>query len=366
MFQLFRLSLMLLLLYVNVSSLSAFQNSTDTTRIDQSEVSSIHTALTFFESPASNEILKEDSNEVHEITLYAMPTMYPLDWSSPSSLYKTMLQVYLKTISLKDNYLLGHVAVRLKSPMLERPLYTAQSSKGWQERIDLVLNQRVGFGILGAALAGRIEPSSEIQHKLSVYRERNKLAYITFRVNKAAMSRMLKFYHAYQEKFTPEYAASDFYGGAFWPRYHNEGAGCATFAFSMLDLGNLIPDEAQEWKIDLKIPMNIIGGEFNKGKKVKNRTIKRTKSWYKGPGIKNIDYAEYFVWDPAYIYEWVLRQHHQPGHSHYRLDREEGVPGLYKDARNVKVNLNEPIFIQRPDTNLFINHYYMKHNLGKK
>lgn len=337
MFQFFRLLVLLLLLSVNLSTQGA--------------------------SPVSQQ---EDTTEVHEITVFAMPTMLPLDWSSPSSLYKSMLQVYLKTIGLKDNYLLGHVAVRLRSPLLERPLYTAQSSKKWQERIDLVLKQRVGFGILGAALAGRIEPPEEIQHKLSVYRDRNKLAFITFRVNKTAMSRMLQFYHAYQEKITPEFAASDFYGGAFWPRYHNEGAGCAAFAFSLLDLANIIPEEASIWRIDVKIPMNIVGGEFNNGKKIKNRTIKRTTSWYIGNGIKNTDYAEYYVWDPAYIYEWVLQQHHGPADPDYQLVHDEGVPGLYKDARNAHIDPNEPIFMQRPDTNLFIDHYYKKLNLEKK
>lgn len=341
MFQFFRTSLLLILLALNLNCLMGQVVDTVDSVVD-------------------------DTTEVHEITLYAMPTMLPLDWNSPSSLYKSMLQVYLKTFSMKDNYLLGHVAVRLTSPLLEKPLYTAQSSKKWQERIDLVLKQRVGFGILGAPLEGRIEPAEEIQHKLSVYRERNKLAFITLRINKIAMSRIIRFYHEYQNKISPEYSASDFYGGAFWPRYHNEGAGCSTFAFSMLDLGNLIPEEAQQWKIEVKIPMNIIGGEFNNGKKIKNRTIKRTTSWYEGEGVNNVDYAEYFVWDPAYIFEWVLQRHQNDDYTDYQRTFENAVPGLYKDARNVQINPGDPIFMQRPDKNLFIDHYYQKLNLQKK
>ena len=62
----------------------------------------------------------------HEFTVYVMPTMYPLDWSGPSALYKSMMSCYLKTITLPDNYLLGHVAVGLNSTLLEKPLFMCQ------------------------------------------------------------------------------------------------------------------------------------------------------------------------------------------------------------------------------------------------
>lgn len=321
----------------------------------------------FMLSPALKaqlQLPEPDSSEVHEITLLLMPTMYPLDWSSPSSLYKSMLNIYMKTIGLKDNYLLGHVAVRLNSPLLEEPLYTAQSSKKWQERIDMVLKQRVGFGILGAALEGRVEPVEEIKHKVGVYKQRNKLAYITYRVQRGVMERILIFFKTYQGKMHNDLSPSDFYGGAFWPRYYNEGAGCSAFAFSMLDLGNLILPEAEQWKVDVKIPMNIIGGKFNKGKKVKNRTIKRTMSWYDGTGSKNTDYVNYFVYDPSIIFDWIAAQHLNPD-AGYELVHDDSTPGLYKDARNIEFDPQEPIFMQRPDTNLFINHYYKRINLEK-
>lgn len=307
---------------------------------------------------------EHDSSEVHEITLLLMPTMYPLDWTSPSSLYKSMLHIYMKTLGLKDNYLLGHVAVRLNSPLLEEPLYTAQSSKKWQERIDMVLKQRVGFGILGAALEGRVEPVEEIKHKVEVYKQRNKLAFITYRIQRGVMERILTFFKAYQDKMHNDLSPSDFYGGAFWPRYHYEGAGCSAFAFTMLDLGKLIPPEAEEWKVDVKIPMNIIGGKFNNGKKIKNRTIKRTTSWYAGNGSKNTDYVEYYVYDPSIMFDWIIAQHSNPD-AGYDLVHEGIAPGLYKDARNIEFDPEEPIFMQRPDTNLFINHYYKRINLEK-
>lgn len=308
----------------------------------------------------------DDSTQVHEITLFLMPTMLPLDWSSPSALYSSMLQIYMKTLGLKDNYLIGHVSMRLNSPLLNDTLYIAQSSKRWQERIDLVLKDRVGFGILGADLEGRIEPAEEIKHKLKVYRERNKLGFITYRINKSAMKRMLTFLTGYQQKITDRYAPSDFYGGAFWPRYHYEGAGCSAFGMALLDVAGLMPEESAQWRIDVKIPMNLVGGKFNEGKKIKNRTIKRTHSWYEGKGQHNTDYVDYFVYDPAIMFNWVLNKHEERDSSDYQLVHDNTVPGLYKDARNIEFDPQEPIFMQRPDTNLFIQHYYERINLQEK
>ena len=62
------------------------------------------------------------NDSTSELTIYTMPTLHPLDWSSPASLYKSMKNCYLKTITQSDNYLLGHVAIMLKSPLLPKPL----------------------------------------------------------------------------------------------------------------------------------------------------------------------------------------------------------------------------------------------------
>lgn len=78
----------------------------------------------------------------HEFTVYVMPTMYPLDWSGPANLYKSMKSCYLKTITLPDNYLLGHVAVGLTSSLLEKELFIAQISSLLQEKLDLIMKQK--------------------------------------------------------------------------------------------------------------------------------------------------------------------------------------------------------------------------------
>jgi hypothetical protein len=294
-----------------------------------------------------------------EVTLYIIPTMHPLDWSSPAALFKTMKECYVKTIGLPDNYLLGHLAVRLESPILEKPILMAQTSGSVEEKTDLILKQKVGFGIIGAALTGRIETEKELEHKLNVYAKRKKLAFLKYRISDKAMHRILTFIDKYKQKINDKNAACDFYGGAFWPRYHNEGGGCSTFGFALLDLVNALTPETELWKMELKIPAEIIGGEFNHGKKIKNTTIKKTKSWFNKEGKANEDYVKYLVYEPSIVFDWIMETK-SVNRVGYVYVEEHGIPGVIIDKRDATFDENEPLFLPRPEPNRFIDVYYKK------
>jgi len=288
-----------------------------------------------------------------------MPTMHPLDWSSPAALYETMKDCYVKTIGLPDNYLLGHLAVRLESPVLDRPVLIAQTSGSVQEKTDLILKQKVGFGIIGAALTGRIETEKELEHKLNVYAKRNKLAFLKYKISDKAMQRILTFIDKYKQKINDKNAACDFYGGAFWPRYQNEGGGCTTFGFALLDLVNALTPETEFWRMELKIPTEIIGGEFNNGKKVRVSTIKKTKSWFNKVGVANEDYVKYLVYEPSIMFDWIIETK-SVARTGYEFVVEQGIPGVIIDKRDAVFDENEPLFIPRPEPNRFIDVYYKK------
>jgi hypothetical protein len=208
---------------------------------------------------SSQKVLAQCASEpVHELTIYVMPTLYPIDWSSPAKLYKTMRECYLKTITVKDNYLLGHIAVGFDSPLRERKMLGAMTCADRKVRNELVLKHKVGFAIMGAPLPGRIETEEELNHKLTVYAKRNKLAFITYRLNDKAAIRVTEFLKQYTQKMNSKNAPSDFYGGAFWPRYRNEGAGCSAFGMALLSVANVLTPETEEWQMKVNIPMTII------------------------------------------------------------------------------------------------------------
>lgn len=297
------------------------------------------------------------SEDIHEFTVYVMPTLHPLSWESPSALYKTMRSCYVKTIGVKDNYLLGHVAVGFNTPLLPGPLLIAQTSGELKEKLDLIFKDKVGYAIIGAALQGRIETHEELRHKLDVYAKRNKLAFIRYKVSELAAKRMLDFVAEYSAKMNEHYAPSDFYGGAFWPRYHQEGAGCSAFGMALLDLVNLLPEEhVKDWELKVDIPMELIGGKFNKGNKVKNSALRRTNSWYNGDGLPNVDFVSYAVYEPSIMFDWIMDKRNKQDELYLSIE-ENGVPGLLYDATQIDFDIHEPFFKERKDSNLFIDHY---------
>lgn len=105
--------------------------------------------------------------------------------------------------------------------------------------------------------------------------------------------------------------------------------------------------------------MSIIGGEINQYKKIRNRTIKKTNSWYTGNGKANIDYIRYFVYEPSIMFDWILNKRKSVD-SIYKPITENGAPGLIADASNHKIDDTEAIFVERPEPNLFIDYFYKR------
>lgn len=305
--------------------------------------------------------LKQD----HELTLYVIPTLHPLDWSAPSTLYKSMLSTYLKTFFVDKNYLLGHLTVKISSPLLEEPLRIAMTSDDKWEKLHLILNEKVGLGVMCASWDGKIETQKHIERMHNVYKKREKVAFIRYKVNETALRRMLTFFESYTSSTENNHLPSAYYGGAFWPLYHDEGSGCSAFGAAMLEVANLLTPETEEWLIRRKIPMDLVGGPFNNNKKVRTRAIRRTDHWYEGDGVENVDYVDYYIYEPSIMFDWILekRENHA---DQYQAIEEDGVPGVMVDRTDVQVSEDDPIFIERPVPNLFIDTFKKDNGLLKE
>ncbi len=300
-----------------------------------------------------------DSSQAHEITIFVMPTLHPLDWSGPAQLLESTKKCYLRTMTQSDNYLIGHLAVGIKSPLVTNPYYIAQASCSMKEKIDLLYKQKIGLGILGAPMQGRLETTTELTHKFNVYAQRNKLAFIKFKINQTALNRILQFISAYQQKDANNTAPCDFYGGAFWPRFQNEGSGCSAFGMALLETANIQPVKSDEWMIDVNIPIELIGGEYNNNKKVRFKNINKVKSWSNKDGVANVDFVRYALYEPSIMFEWILQKRNE-NDGIYTPIYENGIPGLMVDATNINANEADPLFVKRTEQNLFVDHFMQK------
>jgi len=313
-----------------------------------------------FSIPASySQTQNANNNQNSQITIFVIPSLSPIDWSNPSVLFKTAEKCFLKAIFRKNYYIIGHTIARITSPLLTEPYYIAMSGKIPTEKPELLLIKKIGFGAMGATIKGHIETEKSIKKGIELYSKRNEVAFIKFNINEQSVRRILELANQYQTKSINGYAPCDLYNGATWPRYKDEGSGCSAFGMSLLDAGGVLPAESKEWCINVKIPMNLIGGEFNGNKKIKIRAILQTKTWYEGTGIENVDYVNYKTYDPAMIFNWIINMRSQ-NNTDFRADEENGIKGVIADKQNIVFAANEPLYLQRTDSDVFIKHYYQK------
>lgn len=305
----------------------------------------------------SNSIKANDA--VHEVTVYTFPTMYPIQWDNPAILYKTAKKCFYKTISLKDNYLLGHMVVRLNSPLLPKERYLTMTAANKKQRVDLILKERIGLAILGATLEGKIESEEHILHMIQVYGERHKLGFITFKVSETAMKRMLDFVEQFTRVVPGQVQPSKYYGGFYWPLYEDEGAGCSAFALGVLAAANILPPEAETWLKNVNIPMPLIGGEYRENKHIPFGRILRAKSWYEGEGKANVDFVNVRTYDPSVMLDWIL-QRRTLNDTVFVPVMQGVVPGLSVDCTSKLLPASAPYFVKREEPNLFLDIYRKK------
>lgn len=309
----------------------------------------------------------QDSTEQHELIVYVIPSLQHIDWQSPSTLFKTTVKSWIKSQFVRHSYYIGHLFIELRTSLTDKPLLISVTSTGGVEKKSLLLNDKIGVAIIGAALPGRIETSEELTATIDFnLKKARRIAFIKYSINRDAALRILKYIEGFTAKDSTSYAACDAYGGAFWPRYEGEGAGCSAFGMVALEVAGLKYDY-EDWLNRVNIPANLVGGEYNNNIKVKNSTIKRQKAWDDGLGVKNTDFFPFFIYDPSLIYNWIIEQREkyvadstlsENLFSPAVIKKDRGdIPGLYMDARNVPAPVSEPIFIKRDVYSVFIDRF---------
>lgn len=207
------------------------------------------------------------------------------------------------------------------------------------------------------------------EKKLEFYSRKNELAFIDYWINDDALKQIFSFYKEFTSRSDNNFSSSDYYGGAFWPLYYQEGAGCSAFVIAMLELANILNDESRNWKTSVLIPMELIGGEFNQQKKIGLNKINAHKNWHTGEGTEGLDFIPFEIYDPTRMYSWILAQINQNTGARlpaYRIANNPDIPGLISDRRAVMTDVDAPIFRERPAQNLFIKIHQQNLRLHKK
>ncbi len=308
-------------------------------------------------SISENEFLVRDSitsdSSRHEISIFFIKSAAPIEWTSPAQLYKSTLNCYVAAFFKKNYNVIGHTVARVVSTSMPDTSFYAMSGAIQSEKVELVMGKQLGFGALGSTIHGMFEPEERIKKSIALYAKRKNIAFIKFIINDASLKRIQSFVEYFKTKNQYGYAPCELYNGACYPAYEYEGSACSAFGMSLLDIVGVLPDESTQWMVDIKIPIDLVGGEFNQNKKIKTSSIIKAKSWYEGDGVEGTDYAEYKVYVPDLAYEWIDDKRNS-NDSIYKAIDENGIPGVVIDMSSVEVNTTAPVLKKRTSTNLFV------------
>jgi len=303
----------------------------------------------------------------NELTIYVIPSKVKYDWSSPSSLYKSYFSNYKKNMFKKDRYIMGHAFVELSTPLAPSGrILTGMRSVSREEQKNMVVKEHYGLSILGADMQGRLQTSTELDYEVDKYSRKGQLAFMSFIISDGAAERMVQFYQSYQAGFDSNGSCGARYGGAFWPRYKGEGAGCSAFAVSFLDLAGLLKDEFDEWLVRINIPKDLIGGPYNNNNEVRLKDIKKYESWAESTDSAYVNYEPFEIFDPTLMYDWIQLEWEADSLNNISLIplQLNKARGILIDSRDQPLPDEESIFIERKKRSIFIDYYHQKYAGG--
>lgn len=308
----------------------------------------------------------ESTYRFHELTIYTIPAPVEFDWSSPSTLLNSYKRGFIANFFKGGDYVLGHMFFKLTTPLLPEPVYKGMASASRAEQRKLVLSDKIGLGILGVGLGGRMETNEKLEQIIRKYSNRNKLAAITYRLSESSTKKILEFIDSFSSENENGHRPNLHYGGAFWPLFEDEGAGCSAFAVSLLELAGINHKKPDCWRVEIEIPMNLIGGMLNTSNHVSLKDIRSANQWYSGNGEPNISFVPFWIYDPTFVYNWIVEQLRNIGENKESLYKDATaykLPRLFADVRDYEPEPGKEIFTKRNDQNIFISHFRQQNGL---
>jgi hypothetical protein len=224
------------------------------------------------------------------------------------------------------------------------------------EEKQYLLKDQYGLSILGTDLNGRLESNSELEEKIVKYSRTGQMTFMTLLINEDAAKRMLEFFTVFSSDEEDQGSPKNHYGGAFYPRYYGEGAGCSAFVISFLELGALFEEEYDGWRIELDLPRDLMGGPYNEGNEVRLKDIRNRDHWA-DEGDSKTTYEPFEIYDPTLISEWITEIFMDPKlQDEYQAWPVElnKAKGILIDGRHVPAPVEESIFIEREKPSVFI------------
>lgn len=241
---------------------------------------------------------EEEFNNPKENTLsfifYRAPKV--IDWKTPGAMVRSAIWNNLSG----DRNPLSHIDA-LISCEGERSELTGMSSKKDFSLVSNILTGRQSLELLVIAYPGYLISAEEIRKEAPRFAELGRVNTFSIKISNGVCKRLLKFVAEYRER---EYAK--IYAGFTANPFKGEGAGCAAFGMSLLQVAGLLEDEfVKKWSHRLNVPKSLMNYQ----------SYKATKSFwdfmlfgYDGVWSKDKNEGLAIVaFDPELMYNWVAK-----------------------------------------------------------
>ena len=189
-----------------------------------------------------------------QVVLYTVPSPSALNWRTPHTLLKTVLQNH----NSGQAHEIGHVFVGIYCSDLgiagEADVLTGMTSAADNSE-ELLRDKGYGLGVLFHNFEGRLNTSEEATADIQQGIQSGRFSFMAFDISSATCQRLLSYEMEYRQR---GYDRS--YGLPNRPLY-GEGSGCSAFGVSFLQVAGI---EAKlffkHWGRSLLVPKRLIGG----------------------------------------------------------------------------------------------------------
>lgn len=234
------------------------------------------------------------------LSLYLIRSPFGINWSSPQALaFSTLAN------QLGGTHTIGHAFAGVRCDgddgMAPYSSITGMTSEGDTEEKELLLKEKVGFGIFWHNFKGRLQHSDEAVKSLALLEKQKRVRTVNFSISPKTCRRL--------QRYSKEYEMHKIWGayGLSLDPLLREGAGCTAYAVSFLRVAGIPTDELRkEWSRTVNIPMRYIGGSLNPKKRVdilKLALNPMAGKW----ATENQPHKVIFFWDPDLMYGWAKR-----------------------------------------------------------
>lgn len=274
------------------------------------------------------------------LTLYYIPSPFGIDWTSPTSLARSIIK---NKFGFKKRFM-GHVNIELEYSDGTSSFLTGISGNT-KSSPKLLLKDGMGLGILYHSYDGGLEDEKELNVELGKYfnKGNKSINFSRYKINLEAANRIEKYLSIIKEKNL------DRYYGLINNPLRGEGSGCSAFGASFLRVAGIMTDEYQKnCSHNVTLPSNLCGSPLRKNKVNFLKMLTNQYNW----GDPEIDHTLHF-WDPDLMHTWVqkkLTEHNQ--NSDFKIVNIDNSKGIEYDCTQIPCPKGDIFKIEPIESNL--------------